>query len=458
MKLAVIGGGGVRSMLLARSIARRAGAIGLDEVSFMDRDPERLRIFGGLSREVAARIAPGLRFVLESGLEAAVENADCIITTVRPGGDESRAADERLAMELGVLGQETTGAGGFLMASRTIPALLEICRVARLEARPGAPVLNFSNPAGLVVQALRDSGYAEAIGICDAPSGFLRQLGAILGREAGDFEALCFGLNHLSFFSSLRLDGQELLPGLLEDPRLYEESDMRFFEPALARSVGMLLNEYLFYYYYSERAVANARGAGESRGELIARVNRSMLAELSGLDPSRDFERAVSVFERWYGEREGFYMARETGRERGGRGFRFDIGDPDEGGYAGVALGFLEAAAGGGGREMVLNLPNRGAIPGLADDDVVEISCLVDGGGPRPKRAALPPPAILELLRRVKAYERMAARAILDRDRAMAIDALFLHPLVASWSIAREIVGRGLPGWALPLAGKGRGE
>ncbi|MDP3180159.1 MAG: hypothetical protein Q8M76_19765 [Spirochaetaceae bacterium] len=439
MKLAVIGGGGVRSPFLARSVARAAREIGLDEAVFMDTDPRKLATFGALSRRVAAAVAPELRFALTLDLAEALRGADYVITTMRVGGDEGRASDERIALSHGVLGQETTGAGGFAMAMRTIPAMLECCEAASSLAAPGAVVFNFTNPSGLVTQAMRDSGFDRVYGVCDAPSGLLRQVASLYGRKAESLESLCFGLNHLSFFKSVKLDGRELLPALLDDDRLYSSTDMRYFERGLAKRKGMLLNEYLYYYYYPESALGNIAGSGEPRGARIATINTAMLAELSAIDVERDFDAALAIFEKGYGEREGDYMARETGSRREARAFRFDPLEADDGGYAGVALAFVRAAATGAESEMVLDLPNRGAISGLADDDVVELSCAIGPSGARAKPVGEPPAAEFELIRRVKAYERLAVRSILARDRGMAVDALFLNPLVASYSVAERL-------------------
>ena len=444
MKLAVIGGGGVRSAFLARSIARRAATAGIHSVTFMDTDKEKLRIFGGISKQVAFALDPSLDFSLTDSLEKAVEGADYIITTIRVGGDASRALDERFTLDLGILGQETTGACGFLMATRTIPALFSVCEAVQRLAAPGAIIFNFSNPAGLVVQALYDKGYRNIYGVCDAPSGFLRQIARLYDHPVEDFEALCFGLNHLSFFKSLKLEGRELIPSLLRDDRLYSATDMRFFEPALAVRNGMLLNEYLYYYYYRDRAVSNIAGSGPCRGEHIEKCNREMLRALAPLDPEKDFEAALTVFNRWYGERERNYMAKETGGQAKTQEFVFDIHEKDEGGYAGVALAYIDAMTGGKPVEMILNLPNEGAIDFLADDDVVELSCVIDRGGIRKKKVEDVRLPDSELIRRVKMYERMSAQAIIGRDEELATEALFLHPLVASYPLAQKIARRAL--------------
>ena len=173
MKLAVIGGGGVRSMFLAKSIAQRAKDLHITELVFMDNDPEKLRIYGGMAAQVSRRLNPELNFRLTGEAEDAVRDADYIITTIRVGGDGMRVKDERIALSRGVLGQETTGAAGFSFAMRSVPALAEYCELAKKAAHPNVKIFNFTNPAGVVSQALRDMGYDFTYAVYDA---FLEQL------------------------------------------------------------------------------------------------------------------------------------------------------------------------------------------------------------------------------------------------------------------------------------------
>ena len=228
MKLTVIGGGGVRSMFLAKSIAQRAEELHIDELVFMDNDPEKLRIYGGLAAHVARMLCPTMKFTLTSSAEEAVTDADYVITTIRVGGDATRVRDERLALDLGILGQETTGAAGVSFAMRSIPALAEYCELIKKLAKPGVKVFNFTNPAGVVSQALRDMGYDFTYGICDAPSSLLHSFAKMYKVPQNSVTGDCYGLNHLSFFDSIKLDGKEILPELLKDERLYTDTDMTF--------------------------------------------------------------------------------------------------------------------------------------------------------------------------------------------------------------------------------------
>jgi 6-phospho-beta-glucosidase len=439
MKLTVIGGGGVRSMFLAKSIARRSGDLGIKNLTFMDINQEKLRIFGGMAERVAQSLAPDLAFVKTVDPVSALEDADYVITTIRPGGDSLRVRDEMSALNLGVLGQETTGAAGFSFAMRSIPALVYYCELIKKYAKPSVKVFNFTNPAGLVSQALRDLGYSFTYGICDAPSGMLHQFAKLYGVAAERMSSQVYGLNHLSFFKSVTLGGEEIMDRIIADPEAYTQTDLRFFEPELVRHMGCIPNEYLYYFFYPEKALANIKGAGKTRGQAIEEINTGMIRELRGMDIPRDFEACLKVFEKWYGMRENSYMAGETGIRRN-KPWTFDLKGENDGGYAGVALKFIEIARSGGRGSMILCVPNQGAIPGLDQGDVVEISCDITEAGHVPQPMGTIDPRHLELIRRVKAYEKLASQAIIQRDWALARDALWLHPLVNSCAIARDLV------------------
>jgi 6-phospho-beta-glucosidase len=439
MKLTVIGGGGVRSMFLARSIARRSGALGIKRLVFMDTDQEKLRIFGGMAEQAAQKLAPDLVFVTSSDPAAALEDADYVITTIRPGGDSLRVRDEITALDRGVLGQETTGAAGFSFAMRSIPALASYCELIKKHAKSSVKVFNFTNPAGLVSQALRDLGYSFTYGICDAPSGMLRQFAKLCGAPVERMSAEVYGLNHLSFFKSITLDGEEIMDRIIADPAAYTQTDLRFFEPDLVRHIGCVPNEYLYYYFYPEKALVNIKQTGKTRGQAIEEINTRMIRELSGMDIKHDFDACLKVFEKWYGMRENSYMAGETGIRRN-TPWTFDLTGDDDGGYAGVALNFIEIARGKAGGSMILCVPNQGAIPGLDQGDVVEISCDITETGHVPHPMGTINAQHLELIRRVKAYEKLASQAIINRDWSLALDALYLHPLVNSYAIARDLL------------------
>lgn len=441
MKIAVIGGGGVRSVFLAKSIAARAEELKINELVFMDNDEKKLRIYGTMAKKTSNLICPSLDFKITANAVEAVENADYVITTIRVGGDDMRVKDERAALNMGVLGQETTGAAGLSFAMRSISALADYCELIKKHAKKGCKVFNFTNPAGVVSQALRDMGYDFTYGICDAPSGMLRSFEKLYGAEEGSAKGEIYGLNHLSYFTSIKINGKEMIDEIIDNDEAYEKTDLRYFEKDLLKSRKSVLNEYLYYFYYREKALANILNADKTRGEQIAEINRHMTAELEKVDIENDFETALGIFEHWYGERENNYMASETGIKRK-EPWKFDIFGKDDGGYAGVALKFIKIAISGKTDSMILCVPNNGAIEGLLDSDVVEITCDIDKNGAAPHRFGKVDEQNLELIRRVKNYERLASEAIRTKSREKAIEALTLHPLVNSYSIAKELTDK----------------
>lgn len=437
MKLTVIGGGGVRSLFLAKSLAMEAEASGLAEIVLMDSDERKLEYFGHLALEGAKRLAPELKFSLTSDPVEAVRDADYVITTIRVGGDAMRVEDEKICLKHGVLAQETTGAGALSFAMRSLPTLAKYCELIRRHAKPDVKVFNFTNPAGLVSQGLRDLGYDFTYGICDAPTSLLQQIARMLGVEADRVSARAVGLNHLSWFPEVYLDGEDITTELIRDPRLYVETDMQFFEPELVERYGMLFNEYLYYYYYREVALKNIQQAKETRGQQILRINTEMMQAFEEIK-NPTFDEALALFEHYYGMREDSYMASETGKARKKK-WSFDLYAPDPGGYAGVALGFIRLENSAQGGRMIMNLPNNGAISYLKDDDVIEQSIVVSSQGVRADQAlALPAPAEA-LIQTMKAYERQACRAIEEASLDLAADALQMHPLIQSYSLGRSL-------------------
>lgn len=446
MKLAVIGGGGVRSPFLAKSLVKNAQGIGINEIVFMDNNIEKLQLFGKLSQKTAQAINPDIRFTITTDMVEAVTNADLVITTIRSGGDESRVFDERTALNLGVLGQETTGAGGFAMALRSIPVLTDLCEKIVRYASKNVLVFNFTNPSGLVTQALRNAGYSFVYGICDAPSGFEKQLVKILGASEDEFEMKCFGLNHLSWFRDFKLRGEDAYDAIMSKANVYQNTELRYFDSRIVGLIGNrdLPNEYLYFYYYRDQAVNSILSANKTRGETILEINRDMLSALRKVDIDANPTEAFDIFIRHYYERENQYFAIESGTKRKAAldvpTFAEFINQPDDGGYAGVALKFIKAYTSGKSVRMVLSVPNNGAIPFLNDDDVVEITCNIDKGTVTPIPVGEIDDFQKQLIETVKYFERNSVKAIQTKDKSLAVKALMLHPQINSYPLAEKLL------------------
>ncbi len=443
MKLAVLGGGGVRSPFLAKSIALGAKETGITETVFMDIDSEKLNIYGKIAKRIAFLINPDLEFSLTTDAEEALREADFVITTIRAEGDEGRVFDERTALNEGVLGQETTGAGGFAMALRSIHTLIEYCDLAQSVAKPDAPIFNFTNPSGLVTQALRTMGYSNVYGVCDAPSGFLRQVRDMMGDRSITME--CFGLNHLSWFLNFRSGDEDVTEKVLSHPKLYNETEMRLFDKdILSLSDNLIPNEYLYFFHYRDRAVNSVLSSSKTRGETILEINRHMLEEMRTIDIDNDFNKAFYCFMSHYAMRENSYFSIESGKIREEK-FNVPtvedyIKQPENGSYAAVALDYIKAKNTGKAVQMVLSVPNEGALDFLDADDVCEITCTVDGNGVHPHRTDAVPEMQKNLIRAIKHYENLTVEAIIEKNKSKAVKALTVHPLVCSYPIAKKLV------------------
>lgn len=439
MKLTIIGGGGVRTPLFITGLARKAAALGLEQVTLMDEQEEKLRLIGALCRHLLHQAGDPVKLELTTDPRHALTGADFVVTTIRVGNEAGRALDERIALRHGVLGQETTGPGGFAMALRSIPAILGYADLMA-ELCPTAWLLNFTNPAGLVAQAIADARPGMRVaGICDTPPTMLRVVSEALGHAPEELDVTFFGLNHLSWLASARFQGEDLLPGLLADDNALRALPDEPFDPALTRLVGMIPNEYLYYYYYREQAVANILAADESRGEQVARLSGKLIEDLRTIDPEAHPEQGMAAYRAYLGTRRGSYMAAETGGQMDRGADELALAEGNEG-YAGVALAVMGAVVAGGRHRLILNVPNRGAITGMADDDVVEAVCEVDGTGAHPVPVGTVPEHALLLMQQVKRYERLTVAAIAGRSRSFAVEALMAHPLVGSYSLATALV------------------
>lgn len=444
MKITVLGGGGVRTPLLVAAVMRRAARIGLRELCLMDIDADKLQLAGQLSRIVGTLLGSDLKITTTTDPRQAMSGAAYVITSIRVGNEQGRILDERIALRYGVLGQETTGPGGFAMALRSIPALLGYARLIE-EYSPGAWMFNFTNPAGLVTQALYDSGFKRTVGICDGANAGQHAAAHHLHVEPGEIRAEVFGLNHLSWVRRLWYKGEDVLPRLLADPSFVSGSSMNIFPPALIEHTGMWINEYLYYYYAADQAVRSIHADEMTRGEEIKELNSRLLEQLRAFDVEAQPERALRIYHHYNQRRGATYMhyarANAPSMEEADQSAVEGMFDASEGeGYAGVALDLIEAMQRNETLYTAVNVPNAGAITPMRESDVVEVSCVVDRDGVRPLAVGQIPEAQAALMRSVKHYERLTVEAALTRSRRTAILALMAHPLVLSYPLAEKLV------------------
>jgi 6-phospho-beta-glucosidase len=430
MKLTIIGGGGFRVPLVYGALLARAERLRLDEIVLHDVDGGRLERIGAVLEGLAAEHGERLPFRATTDVDGAVDGADFVFAAIRTGLLEGRVVDETVPLGLGVLGQETTGPGGICFALRTIPAMVALAQVVA-ERAPGAWLINFTNPAGMVTEAVQQVLGERAVGICDSPSGLCRRVAAALGREPGELWFDYFGLNHLGWLKGVRDRDGELLGGLLEDDaRLEGFEEGRLFGGDWLRSLGMIPNEYLYYFYYSSDTVDAIRSSPSTRGAFLLEQQRAFYAA-GGQDPAE----ALAAWRATRHDRERTYMAEARAAAGDGSEHVHD----ENAGYETEAMAVLEAMALNTRAVLILNTANRTAVPGLDEHAVVEVPAVVGRGGPVPLATGAVPAHAGALMAQIKDVERTTIDAALTGSPELAVKALALHPLVPSVATARSI-------------------
>ncbi|MEU2022322.1 6-phospho-beta-glucosidase [Streptomyces sp. NPDC016469] len=432
MKLTILGGGGFRVPLVYGALLADHAEGRVTAVTLYDTDTDRLTAVARVLAEQAGDIpdAPAVRATTD--LDEALRGADFVFSAIRVGGLAGRAADERVALDEGVLGQETVGAGGIAYGLRTVPVAVDLAlRIARLA--PDAWVINFTNPAGLVTEAMSRHLGDRVIGICDSPVGLGRRIARVLGADPDLARVDYVGLNHLGWVRGLYVDGRDELPRLLADPGLlgsFEEG--RLFGADWLRSLGAIPNEYLHYYYFNREAVRAYQEAAQTRGAFLREQQEGFYGRMK--DPATP---ALATWDRTRAEREATYMAEN--RDVAGAGER-EESDLESGGYEQVALALMRAIARDERTTLILNVRNRSTLSVLDADAVIEVPCLVDANGARPVSAEPLPYHAVGLVTSVKAVERAVLDAAASGSRADAVRAFALHPLVDSVSVAHRLV------------------
>jgi 6-phospho-beta-glucosidase len=459
MKLSVLGGGGVRMPAFVRAVlASRPGAF--DEICLFEPDATRRATTARLAAEVAGVLGqPGVVTVTADAAEA-FTGADYVFSAIRVGGDRGRVIDEHVALRRGVVGQETTGPGGCAMALRTIPVVLSYCDLLS-QCSPDAVLINFTNPAGLITQAISAQGKVRAVGVCDTPSGTIAGLAAFAGARgaqtagaggpaAGRVLARYGGLNHLGWITSFEVDGSELIDDLIArfDELQQVNQHLAAFDADLVRRVGAIPTEYVFYYYDPRRYVDGVARAGSSRGEDVLALNEELLTAIGKAFADADVHAAWSAYASLLGVRRDTYMKTDTQGASGqaeARAVRSAAGAvaieaEHLGGYEGLALRVIDGLAGRRASEVILNMRNGGALDFLDPDDIVEVPARVDADGLSQTDAAdLPRPA-RALVLAVKEYERGVVEAAMTGNANLAAVALAQHPLVPGITAARELI------------------
>lgn len=436
MRIALVGGGGFRTPLVYEALTNVAAGAAVDELMLYDVDEGRLAriatVIEGLDRERGG----GIPIRTSTKIEDAVDDAAAVFAAIRVGGIAARIVDERVPLELGVLGQETVGPGGVSFALRTVPEILRIAGLVRDRA-PGAWFVNFTNPAGLVTEALRTVLGGRVVGICDSPTALWIHVAAALGRSASSLRPGYVGVNHLGWLTAMWDGDDDLLPSLLEHDRVDDVREARLAGLDHVWGGRLIPNEYLVYYRSTADVISAFRRQG-ARAQILARQQ----ARFFGAAPSAPAE-SLAAWRAAKDARHGSYLAEARGADAssrpGDRGISGEAG-ADEAGYGAVAAAFVHAVTNDTGERLILGVRNDGSVPWLDDDATVEIPCVVGAGGARPDRVGDLPAEERALMGRVREAERATLEAATSSSLRRVVDAVASHPVVPSREIARRIV------------------
>ena len=404
VKVAVVGAGSTYTPELVEGFVRRIERFPVDEMALLDVNRDRLDVVGGLAGRMLDRAGYGGHLILTTDRDEALEGAGFVIVQLRVGGQAARLSDETIPPRFGCVGQETTGPGGFAKALRTIPVVLELAELMARRGAPGAWFVDFTNPTGMVTQALIDEGH-RALGLCNVAINLQRRFAIRLDVQPHQVQIEHVGLNHLSWVRAVMVDGVDRLPALLETDlrELSRETDM---PSELIRALGAVPSYYLRYYYLTREIVEEQR-RGRTRAEEVMEIEARLLEMYR--DPN--LTEKPELLER----RGGAY-------------------------YSEAAAELVASLAAGTGDVQVVNVRNAGAIPNLPLDDVVEVAATIDAEGAQPLPVAPLSEEMLGLVQHAKAYERLTIRAATSGDRVLALRALLSNPLVPDYPTASALL------------------
>jgi len=441
-KVTLIGGGGVRTPLVIYGINEASKHLGVDEMVLYDLDPERAHVMCELGQALVAREGGTLRLRVATELEDAIAGACFVLTAVRVGGIQARAIDERISIENDYPGQETTGPGGVAMGLRTISVAIEYGRLIERLA-PEAWMINFTNPAGLITQAVAHHTGVKVIGICDTPTELFHRIALALGAPLAEVHCEYVGLNHLGWVRRVLLRGEDVTARILaDDAALRSLYQAPLFDLELIRSLGLIPTEYLFFYYSRRRALANQRMAGATRGEEIGKLNEALFASLTASIAAHRPEQALSTYVDYLNQRSGSYMALEASA-----GTAFDTShalteDPFRvaTGYHRIALDVMNALCSEEPSRVVVNVRNQGAIDDVDREDIIEAACRISKHGIVRESCGSLPEDVRGLVLAVKAYERAAIEAATTGSAPAARKAMLLYPAIGEWEPSADLL------------------
>jgi len=406
MKLAVVGGGSTYTPELVDGIARLSGDIKVSELVLVDPDAARLSVVGPFAARIMAHYGHPATVSWTADLDAAADGAGAAVLQLRVGGQATRHRDETWPLECGCIGQETTGAGGFAKALRTVPVVLDVAERVRQRAASDAWIIDFTNPVGIVTRALLDAGH-RAIGLCNVAIGYQRLFASLLSVQPERVDLDHVGLNHLTWERAVLVDGVDKLPGLLEAHG--EQIAGHTGQPLeVTLAVGAVPSYYLRYYWAHDAVVEEERGR-DTRAHEVAEIERQLLEMYA--DPSLDTKPELLTH----------------------RGGAF---------YSEAAVALLASLLTDAGDRQVVNVRNNGTLPFLPADAVIEVSATIGATGAQPVEVAPVGPLMRGLIAHVSAYEELAVDAALRGGRHRVAKALLANPLIGQYDLAERLTDR----------------
>jgi 6-phospho-beta-glucosidase len=402
MKLVIFGGGSSYTPELVAGVIQNFEALPFDEICLSDIDTRRLDVLAGLSRRMLAHVGLPVRVTATTDRRAALEGADFVNGLIRVGGMDARISDEQIPLKYGVAGQETTGPGGMMKALRTIPVMLGLA-ADMVEICPQAWLINYTNPSGIIAEALGRYSEARYIGLCSGPNTWSKQILDLMGADADRANVEWVGLNHLGFATRVWIDGIDVTEQAVEAVADHWKIDGEWL-----RILGVIPATYLRYYFHHTAVIESLQEPGHlTRGQEVKKIE----AELLELYADPEVATRPDLLSR-----------------RGGRG------------YSDAAIAAMSAIHHNTGNRQILQVLNQGAVDGLPDDASVEIACVLDRAGPRPVHYGPLPLPIRGLIQSVKTYESLVVEAAVEGSKRIAMQALMAHPMVVSWEVARPLL------------------
>lgn len=403
-KICIVGGGSTYTPEFVDGFIQRRAQLHVGEIALFDINASRLEVIGGMLRRMLAHASLDTRIGTYTQRPAAVEGAAFVISQLRVGGVDARIRDEKIPLQYNVIGQETTGPGGFANALRTIPATLDIAHDVERYA-PDAWYLNFTNPSGIITETLLKHTALKVVGLCNNPINAIMAVAAYTGVSEDDVFLDWVGLNHLAWIRAAYVRGRAL--SLDEVLDMAAHSPDNAFEPDLVRLLGMMPIHYLVYFYYHDRMVQEVKAAGKTRGEVVKAVEGDLLQRYA--DPNLMVKPPELML------RGGAY-------------------------YSEMAVRLITSLLTDKRDIQIVIARNQGTLVDLPDAVAVEVPCVIGRHGVSPLRCGRLPEIIRPLVTSVKAYEEYTVEAGVTGSREAALKALLVHPLVPSYAVAKPLL------------------